>query len=1063
MNNNWSNNMRFNNNPPLIIDHPNNYTGQQINCNNQSNFCMQPVFNNGYNVEMSENLRMPDNNNNDSMNNFYHMYNNMNINNACMNLNNEIRNMNNNNQNSRENVFGLVPLKNMDQNLNNRNFVPNFNNNYHHLNRTLVEISNKNKNLELNSNKNKIMNNKNYISSISMSSSDSGEILSEEKNISRNSSENDDMSEIINSNNKKVYNKLETQDSAITDLSQDGSEKDSISLLSMKRSRNISDDISNNKKSCKKDSINNNKSPRSPLSSSKNLARRRRQRTTKSESHTFSSQYDLLDNNDSILGSGAYAIVRLAIRKKDGKKFAVKLIDKHKPGNTREKCFNETKVLKRCCGAKNIIQWIQYFEDENYYFIVTEYIEGGNLEERLEDKIPISEYETALIAKDLATALNYLHTNKIAHRDIKPQNILCGSKKSLSPCIVTDFDLSNTSDNLQQIKCFINSNTNKNSLSRESLSPSSPIFQTGYDKIYKESSDNNNKHQYLTQQQIRRLEYNQWINQQYQQHKSNQNEDYNKEEGIFPKMLMDSSVGSPEYMSPEIAARFLIDDELYVAKYTERTDIWSLGVLLFRTLSGDVPFKARGCDDEDCQWEEGQACEDCRDSLFEEICQADLQFKAKIWQNISYQAKHLVMRCLTARADERISAEEILLHPFIKALDSKIEETIDEVEEEIDGDKVNVIVDNDNKKQDKNEIIINKSDNHQIINKINLHDNININEEDFMNNLATNISNQLYINQIPSKINIQEISLNEGLKQQQQSELINHPEKINTNNKRNKNKNNNNQNTNNNNSKLNCFNNFRQLTNNVNINPYQPQWLNKDIKNCNKNKNNQQKSLFQNNNKSSNVQNNFGKKINLSNQEYNIDTNQFFKQQKVNHQKIQNVKYQQNMMRNDYYQQPYNNTGGMINQNMHQSPYVDINRDFDGYIQYDNRDRCREFDNHYNNQENLNNQNQKSYYNNNNNNNNYNNYNDYQSNNNYTNNEQYQNEIRSNEQFQFNQDHFNNCLNIRSEDPKYNFLNELRSNNDFKLSKYEINKVYYIENRGLVELVEDQDSGHGVH
>ena len=41
-----------------------------------------------------------------------------------------------------------------------------------------------------------------------------------------------------------------------------------------------------------------------------------------------------------------------------------------------------------------------------------------------------------------------------------------------------------------------------------------------------------------------------------------------------------------------------------------------------------------------------------------------------MWAKISTQARHLVTRCLVLKADERITAAEILQHPFIKALGS---------------------------------------------------------------------------------------------------------------------------------------------------------------------------------------------------------------------------------------------------------------------------------------------------------------------------------------------------------------------------------------------------------
>ena len=298
---------------------------------------------------------------------------------------------------------------------------------------------------------------------------------------------------------------------------------------------------------------------------------RRRTRNRNSQSHSFSNNYDLIQNEENILGQGAYATVRLAIRKRDNKRFAVKIIDKHNKSNTREKCMNELRQLQRCKGAKNILNMHEFYDTADRYYIVTEYMAGGNLHDRLKEGEPVTEYEAACITRDLARALTFLHQNRISHRDIKPQNILCKSTTSLSPVVLSDFDLSSAED------CGMNMSNLNSSCDNDyghghNSSGSSNSFDSASDSASashgRENSENPNFY-------IHR----------------------------FP-MEMDSPVGSPEYMSPEIANRFLIDDDLNFDKYTEATDIWSLGVLLFKALSGDVPFKALGCEDRNCQWEE---------------------------------------------------------------------------------------------------------------------------------------------------------------------------------------------------------------------------------------------------------------------------------------------------------------------------------------------------------------------------------------------------------------------------------------------------------------------------
>lgn len=63
-----------------------------------------------------------------------------------------------------------------------------------------------------------------------------------------------------------------------------------------------------------------------------------------------------------------------------------------------------------------------------YPFIATEFVGGGTLRERLQQ--PMAPVEALRIARDLAAALDYAHSQGVVHRDIKPSNILLRSDGS---------------------------------------------------------------------------------------------------------------------------------------------------------------------------------------------------------------------------------------------------------------------------------------------------------------------------------------------------------------------------------------------------------------------------------------------------------------------------------------------------------------------------------------------------------------------------------------------------------------------------------------------------------
>ncbi|KAH1072172.1 hypothetical protein J1N35_024500 [Gossypium stocksii] len=97
-------------------------------------------------------------------------------------------------------------------------------------------------------------------------------------------------------------------------------------------------------------------------------------------------------------------------------------------------------------------------------------------------------------------------------------------------------------------------------------------------------------------------------------------------------------VGSPAYVAPEVLT----------GHYSEKVDIWSAGVLLHALLVSVLPFHG-----------------DTLDSVFEAIKNADLDFENGAWRSVSQPARDLVARMLTRDVSVRLTADEVLGHPWI--------------------------------------------------------------------------------------------------------------------------------------------------------------------------------------------------------------------------------------------------------------------------------------------------------------------------------------------------------------------------------------------------------------
>ncbi|KAJ0041577.1 hypothetical protein NL108_012435, partial [Boleophthalmus pectinirostris] len=340
------------------------------------------------------------------------------------------------------------------------------------------------------------------------------------------------------------------------------------------------------------DSFNFDPSPRHDMPSSqpidipdakKRNKKKKRCRATDSFSGRFEDVYRL---QEEVLGEGAYARVQTCINLITNKEYAVKIIEK-RPGHSRSRVFREVEMLYQCQGHSNILELVEFFEEEDKFYLVFEKLRGGSILAHIHKRQRFSEQEASLVVQDIASALDFLHNKGMAHRDLKPENILCESADKISPVKICDFDLGSG------IK--LNSD-------------SSPIST--------------------------------------------------------PELL--TPCGSAEYMAPEVVEAF--NEEATI--YDKRCDLWSLGVILYIMLSGYPPFVGR-CGG-DCGWELGEPCHTCQNTLFESIQEGKYEFPEKDWAHISSSAKDLISKLLVRDAKNRLSASQVLQHPWVQRGASEI-------------------------------------------------------------------------------------------------------------------------------------------------------------------------------------------------------------------------------------------------------------------------------------------------------------------------------------------------------------------------------------------------------
>jgi calcium-dependent protein kinase len=125
------------------------------------------------------------------------------------------------------------------------------------------------------------------------------------------------------------------------------------------------------------------------------------------------------------IGSGTFAKVYqvMHIPTKQMRAMKVVKVDTVNYQDDDQEFLKEIELLS-IMDHPNIIKIYEYFIDDVYYYIITEFARGGELYDQICNISNYSEHDAAIIMRQILSALNYLHSKNIIHRDLKPENIL---------------------------------------------------------------------------------------------------------------------------------------------------------------------------------------------------------------------------------------------------------------------------------------------------------------------------------------------------------------------------------------------------------------------------------------------------------------------------------------------------------------------------------------------------------------------------------------------------------------------------------------------------------------
>lgn len=248
------------------------------------------------------------------------------------------------------------------------------------------------------------------------------------------------------------------------------------------------------------------------------------------------------------IGQGAFATVYKAEEIETKTIYAIKAVAKASLGSKEDQNRFQREIDSMAVMRhENIVQLYNFFSDETNFYMVMDYCPNGELYDFIIKNGKIQENTAALLFQQIVSAISYCHSYGVAHRDLKPQNILIQKFPFIK---VADFGL------------------------------------CGY---------------------------------------------------VKEDELMKTFCGSPAFCAPECISKVNYDGR--------KSDIWSLGVILFAMLTGEFPWNLSNTS-----------------VMVQQILTADFTFP----NYLNQQSKDLISKMLKVNPNDRISMEDILKHPFLK-------------------------------------------------------------------------------------------------------------------------------------------------------------------------------------------------------------------------------------------------------------------------------------------------------------------------------------------------------------------------------------------------------------
>ena len=131
-----------------------------------------------------------------------------------------------------------------------------------------------------------------------------------------------------------------------------------------------------------------------------------------------------------LIGRGSFAEVYLGEHQLLNTQAAIKVLNTHFTSEDKDRFYAEARTIARLTHP-HIVRILDFAVNDGFPFLIMEYAPNGTLRQRHPKGTRVPLDIVVSYIKQVANALQYIHTQKLIHRDVKPESMLLGNSNEI--------------------------------------------------------------------------------------------------------------------------------------------------------------------------------------------------------------------------------------------------------------------------------------------------------------------------------------------------------------------------------------------------------------------------------------------------------------------------------------------------------------------------------------------------------------------------------------------------------------------------------------------------------